>query len=548
MKTSKTILKLAIAATAVVGTVSCEDLLNPRQIDLIYNEVFWETQTDAEVGISGVYALYRGLMADAHNWYSRGDATTGFVKSGWNGGSPRGLYTVGNYTDITVDEKMWGSSGLEGYCDWSPFYKVVAQANLVIAKVEAMDESVFDDGVKTRILGEAYYLRALTYFHILRIWGDAPYISESIESSSQVISEDLTPILIPRTDDIEIASNVIADAKNAVDMLQYGNTADARWGIFANKGSANALYAEANMWMWFLSKRDRIPGVLQYVQNAISALEDLKDKGGYAYMPYTAEGVASMYRGRSSEAVFECNISSEQNESYRADQAGITSLTCKMTSYDGDATKDRGTQIDWVPYSQKALIYPEYNSTDGSGDIRPKLFFEAWDSEYNDAVNDVPGNSANDRSKITWLTKYAQFSEDGYRKQDEYVAYFAECNIPVFRYTGEMLLLAEAYCRNDEPGKARVIVDEIRGRAGLEPYSGSDDDLLYEVLQQYFGEMFGEGQNYFAMVRNNWFPNEHLMPALKYREQGYYWPVSSSILSMNTLISQTPYWNGKTKW
>lgn len=535
---------MIIAAALVVS--SCDSLLNPRQIDLIYNEVFWESQTDAQVGVSGVYALYRGLMASPKNWYSRGDATTGFIKSGWNGGSPSGLYTVGNYTDIASDNKMWG--GLEDYCDWAPFYKVIAQANLVISKLEKMDDEVFNPGMKKRLLGEAYFLRGLTYYQILRIWGNAPYISESIESSSQVISEDLTPILIPRTDDLEIAANVIADAEKAVESLEYGVPGDARWGIFANKGAADALLGEANMWMWFLAKRDRVPGNYKYVEAAIKALEDMRDNGNYSYVPYTEDLVKAMYRGGSSEAVFECNISSDMNESYRADQGGITSITCKMTSFDGDPTKDRGTQIDWVPYSQKPNLYPEYNFADGTGDIRPNLFFDAWDSEYNDAVNDVPGNSANDRTKITWMKKYAQFSEDTYRKQDEYVAYFAECNIPVFRYTGEMLLLAEAYYRNDEPSKAVAIINDIRTRAGLAPYAGSDDELLDEIMHQEFAEMFGEGQIFFSMVRNNYFPNEHLMPALKYRQKGYYWPVSSSILSMNTMISQTDYWNGKTKW
>lgn len=535
-----------MAAVSALTLTSCEKLLNPRQIDLIYNEAFWESQTDAEVGVSGVYALYRGLMASPKNWYSRADATTGFIKSGWNGGSPSALYTIGNYSDINADNKMWG--GLEDYCDWSSFYKVVAQANLVISKIEGMKDSAFKPGAKNRLLGEAYFLRGLVYFNILRIWGNAPYISDSIESSSQVINADLTPVLIPRTEDIEIAANVIADATMAVELLDYGTPGESRWGIFANKGSADALLGEANMWMWFLAKRDRIPGNYKYVEAAIAALEDMRDNGHYSYVPYNPASISAMYHGCSTEAVFECNINVDQNESYRADQGGITSITCKMTSFDGDATKDRGTQIDWVPFSQKQIIYPEYNFEDGTGDIRPNLFFASWDSEYNDAVNDVPGNAANDRSKITWMTKYAQFTEDTYRKQDEYVAYFAECNIPVFRYTGEMLLLAEAYYRNDQQAEALSIVNDIRSRAGLEAFSGADDDLLYEILKQSFAELIGEGHNYFTMVRNNYFPNEHLMPALKYRQKGYYWPVSSSILSMNTLVEQTPYWNGKTKW
>ena len=97
-------------------------------------------------------------------------------------------------------------------------------------------------------------------------------------------------------------------------------------------------------------------------------------------------------------------------------------------------------------------------------------------------------------------------------------------------------------------GKALEIVNQIRSRAGLKEFTATDESLLTEILQENFSELFGEGNIYFTMVRNNYFPNEHLMGALKYRQQGYYWPVSSDILATNTLITQTPYWNGKTRW
>ena len=56
------------------------------------------------------------------------------------------------------------------------------------------------------------------------------------------------------------------------------------------------------------------------------------------------------------------------------------------------------------------------------------------------------------------------------------------------------------------------------------------------------------GRKLIDFVRNNYWPNAHLMGAVKYRQKGYYWPVSSSVLSTNTLIDQTPYWNGKCNW
>jgi hypothetical protein len=518
--------------------------LEPEQINLVYNEVFWKKQADAEIGLLGTYALYRGLMVTSENWYQRADATTGFIKRGWNGGSPDALYIPGDFSSASSTTRSWG--GLESYADWSNFYKVVAQANLVIKKIEEIPDANFSEGSKDQLLGEAYFLRALVYFNILRLWGNAPYISESIESSTQVIDDDLSPIVIPRTDDIEIAKNVISDVNFAVSKLKYSAPNEEGWGIRANKGSAQALAGHANLWMHFLANRDGLADKDQYLSAAVKALEDLRTNGNYSYVDYSQSNVLEdLYKGGSSEAVFELNISYDQNESYRVDQGGVESYTCKLDPLDGDVTKDRASSVNFVPYAQKSLMYPEYNIAAEKGDIRANLFFEAWHSTYEDAFSDVSQTSTN-RMLVTWMKKYKMVTIDPMHAWNEYVAYFAEANIPVFRYTDACLLLAEAYYKSNESAKAIAIVNEIRSRAGLAAYSGSN--LLTEILQQRISELFGEGYLFFDMVRNNYFPNRQVMEASRYSQEGYYWPVSSSILTTNKLIKQTPYWNGKTTW
>ena len=529
-------------------STGCNDFLNPQQIDLIYNDVFWTTQTDAQVGLNGVYALYRGLMADCSNWYQRADATTGLWKRGWTGGSSQYLYTEGVYGDIQNNSKMWGSSDLEGMAHWGDFYKVISQANMVIDKVKDMPESAFATGQKNRILGEAYFLRGLVYFNILRIWGNAPYISDMIESSSQVIDKDLVPITIPRTDDVVIGQNILSDVNLAVEYLDYAKYGSTNWGIFADKGAALALQGHVNMWMNFLAKRERMTKERQkYLDDAIKALETYEKEAGRSYVNYSVDGaVKAMYKGLSTEAVFELCVDPDNNESYRADYYGVQAITCKFIPRDGLEDHDRSMSVNFIPFAQKAKIYPEYDFETQTGDIRPHLFFAAWDSTLDEAINDTGG--ANNRSLVTWMTKFSEMTDDSYADWDEYNAYFAVCNIPVFRHTDVMLLLAEAYCKDKKYAKAQAIVDEIRARAGLNPYSGVDADLLNEVLQQRTAELIGEGHLYFDYVRNESFPNEHLMKPLKYKEEGYYWPVAGDILRTNPDIQQTPYWNGKTKW
>lgn len=520
----------------------CNDFLDVKQINLVYNEVYWKNESDAEKGVLGIYALYRGLMVNPMNWYQRADATTGFLNRGWNGGSPDALYKVGNFEDVNA-QKSWGE--LEDYANWGNFYKVIAQANLVIKKIEEIPSENILTASKKKFLGEAYFLRALTYFNILRIWGNAPYISDAIESSIQLINDDLTPIVIPRSNDIEIGENILKDVHIAIENLEYGQLGNEEWGIRANRGAAEALAGHLNMWMCFLTNRDGLESQ-KYLTSAISVLESVTSKGGYELVDYDNPDILqTLYQGQSSEAVFELNISSQTNESYRVDMGGIIHLTCKIPPIDGDETKDRASSINFVPKSQKNQIYPEYNFDTQTGDIRANLFFAAWESPYDEPFNDV-SPVANDRNLVTWMKKYALMSVDPMRSWNEYSAYFAEANIPVFRYTDIYLLLAEAYCKSNQMGKATTIVNEIRKRAGLASYAGSD--LLTEILQQRVSELIGEGQIYFDMVRNNRFPNPQIMDPERYRQEGYYWPVSGSILSANKKVEQTPYWNGKTKW
>lgn len=531
----KLIYILILASTILTGC--SKDFLSPEQIDLVYNEVYWKSEQDAEKAVLGTYALYRGLMVNAQ-MYNRGDVTTGLFNRGWNGGSSNAFYTPGNFADVNGTQKSWGA--IESYADWNGFYKVIAQANLVISKIEGMNDNLFGEGKKAALLGEAYFLRALTYYNIATIWGNAPLVIESIESSTQVITPENVLINIPRSSDIEIMDQVIADVSKSVNNLGYGVPGSSTWGIRANKGSAETLMGYANLWMAFLKERDGQAGG-EFIGNAVTALENVVNNGQYNLVSYdNISSVKNMYKGQSSEAVFELNIAFDQGESYRVDQGGIESLTSKLVPLDGDESKDRANYINWIPYTKKEFIYPEYPE-----DRRSELFFQAWESTYNEPFSDV-SQVAKDRNLVTWMTKYASFIVDPARQWNEYVAYFAESNIPVFRYTGVKLLLAEAYVKANQEGNALPIINEIRDRAGLQPYSGTD--MMAEVMQQRTAELIGEGQIFFDYVRNNYWPFQSAMTPERYQQEGYYWPVSGKILTTNKQIEQTPYWNGKTVW
>ena len=65
---------------------------------------------------------------------------------------------------------------------WNGLYLVIAQANLAIEKIPGI--TPMDEAQKTRLLGEAKFMRAWAYFNAVRLWGDVPLITLPQTASS----------------------------------------------------------------------------------------------------------------------------------------------------------------------------------------------------------------------------------------------------------------------------------------------------------------------------------------------------------------------------
>src|SRR5690606_32249112 len=83
------------------------------------------------------------------------------------------------------------------YSDWGNFFSVIKQANLIIKNVPLMRERGVNvsDADYNKLLGQALGLRALSYFYLVRIWGDVPLITEPVEKET-----DLNVFKTPRVD------------------------------------------------------------------------------------------------------------------------------------------------------------------------------------------------------------------------------------------------------------------------------------------------------------------------------------------------------------
>ncbi len=190
---------LLLLGALVTGFGGCSDFLTEEDPSNLTPDSFYTIPDHAEAALAAVYADTRFIGGDG-----------GIFSSTWQLlEAPTGTST----TETAQNSDLNNIYGLiyDGRTQhiinwWNGLYKVIAQANLVIEKVPGI--TPMDETQKTKVLGEARFLRAWAYFHAVRLWGDIPLITSPQTSNSEdfkpsLSSQELVYQLI--VDDLKIA-------------------------------------------------------------------------------------------------------------------------------------------------------------------------------------------------------------------------------------------------------------------------------------------------------------------------------------------------------
>jgi len=171
----KNIAALLLLGGVLAGTVGCKKFLDETDPTNLSPTSFYNLPEHAEAGIAAVYSELRfignGAGIYSNNWQML-DAPTGIQST----------ETAQNSDLNNLYSLIYDGTNLHVNQNWSGFYKVIAQANLVLDKVPGINP--MDNAQKKRILGEAAFVRAWAYFYLVRLWGDVPLILKPITSSS----------------------------------------------------------------------------------------------------------------------------------------------------------------------------------------------------------------------------------------------------------------------------------------------------------------------------------------------------------------------------
>jgi hypothetical protein len=206
---------VAFALLAAGGMSSCKtEFLDVTPLSEIASDQVWADGALSEAFVTGIY---QGLQQG------------GFSEQMLASLSDEAVFTHAGRTLYTVNEGSLSPSNL-GWVDdtygWGPMYTRIRATNLAIQNLATATFS--DETLKTRIKGEAYFLRAYYYQQLVRYYGAVPVIKKVY-----ALNEDYTA---PRSTYDECIKAIVSDCDSAALLLD---------GKSGTKGRASKLAAQA---------------------------------------------------------------------------------------------------------------------------------------------------------------------------------------------------------------------------------------------------------------------------------------------------------------
>ncbi|MET0299653.1 MAG: RagB/SusD family nutrient uptake outer membrane protein, partial [Flavitalea sp.] len=197
-------LKLSYAILIAAGSLfsSCEKFLDVEPKELTSDNITIIDENSAKTAVRGLYN-----QLGSNGYYGYTFQTLGFF-SGDN------IQYVGSQTvnqqltnhDVKSDLAAVGTA-------WAAIYNTINRANNILAKVpELAVTSTFTETVKNQLIGEAYFVRALSYFDLARTWGGVQIVLEPTTSATS------RPV-VPRSSLAQTYAQVLDDLNKAEGLL-----------------------------------------------------------------------------------------------------------------------------------------------------------------------------------------------------------------------------------------------------------------------------------------------------------------------------------------
>lgn len=471
MKNYKIILLLFIGL--VITGCSLEE-----EAPFLSNENVYGTASDAAGAVDGMYAGVAGYNYFGNQYLFLVNLNSGFTVTRRGGNRNT---SVDNTTNASLKPES-GTTQLNN--GWQGMYSVIARTNDAIQSAVPTDNPTNAEelGINDAI-GQAYFLRAFSYFNLVRLWGEVPLRTAPADQSTIHVAKSEIP---------EIYAQIIEDAKNA---QKYMNGAIGNGKALPY--AADMLLAKVYMTL-ATAPADHLPATGDYWQMAYD--EAIKVYGQYTLYPSYSDLFIKGLGDNTSESIFEL----QSSEAASLDHTRAFTPTWYSVA----------NTFGWL--KANAEIYDQHVQQ-YSGDPRVETtYISTWTRQNNGSTERSYPVNANRNS---FGNAFPYVLKLGARDQGNSSRETTK-NFKVYRYADLLLMLAEI-SNELQNGEQLGYVTEVLDRVGLTPHSGylgSQEDFRTAIMKEYQYELLMEGHDWFNNRRRgyDYFLNTVILPHNNY--------------------------------
>lgn len=517
----KTFFKYCLAGAVVLLAASCKkytdlEIENPNRID---ESNFWKTPQHAVEGTNAIYGNFYRNGSPYSRWlpfYMDIRSDDGYSTSPWNE-----LRSIGelNITQYSFEVN---------YDTWWHHWRGIFRANQVLAYVPAIE---MDEALKARLLGEAKFLRALYYYHLVTIWGNIPLILQPSNPADK-------PSQAPQT---EVWAQIEKDLTEAAQALPTSYTGEevgraTRGAAYGYLGRAHMMQKEwqpaADAFQWLISG----PGaslydlMANYQDNFLHTTENNRESVFEVQFKMRAEN--------SGEDGPLSNVGTSRAPFFAPPGHGFNDGNMRRWVLN-EFHQERTTTLQRDP---RLAVTALYDSTNVLGPNATIVYGSTFASKNYDA----------DIRQRVWYRKYL----DDYFRINEFEVFNSPINFRALRFADVLLMYAEALNNLGRTAEAYAPVNRVRQRAGLATLTSIRPNMTQAQFQlqlehERITELTGESVRWNDLARWGYFDDPAKLNQLKARDPEFnnfnkpgkkYMPIPTSEIDINPNLKQNEDW------
>ena len=477
----KKLLYIVILLLAIGFFTSCNDFLN-EQLKVEYTSSnFYTTPENATAAVNGIYnSLYGNTL-----WIF-GDVGSDDAVKGGNPGDQPGIVGIDDFT-ATSDNGVLITF-------WQATYETIARANNAIFYISPMK---IDATLRNRLVGEAKFLRAYSYFNLVNIFGKVPLKLEP-QITSATINVGLSEVAT-------LYAQIEKDLTEAAAVLPPSYASEKGR---VTKGAAYGMLAKTDLY------EKKYPECLTNIQ----ALENLNQ-----YKLLT--NYANLFKAGaedSTEVIFGLRFINST-----VTPGNILNVDFSP-SIEGGYYFDAPTQIYVNAFTDSTLLRtvdPRLDASvgrDGKPWFNNTKFSSSWSPATGYLVKKYNENSiyTNPQDLKTLVPKDRSTVPYHY-----------------MRYADILLMKAEALNESGGVGAA-IELNKVRGRANLAPTTAiNQSDLRTIIMNERRKELGFEFHRFFDLMRwGQTIAEAALGPNFKWTQPRFYFPIPQTEVDTNKAL------------